>query len=79
MASGRGHAGGEAAVSAKRRPIRERGRPIWISAPSGRELDELQAAWEAERSRTITMPEVVERVLAERRELLAVHAKVMQP
>ena len=61
----------EAAVSARRRPVRERGRPIWVSAPSGRELDELQAAWEAEFSRTIHMPEVVERVLRERRALLA--------
>lgn len=51
-------------MAGKKRPIRERGRPIWVSAPAGRKLDELLAARVEELGRTVTMSEIIEQLLA---------------
>lgn len=68
-------------MSAKKRPVRERGRPIWVTAPVGRQLDELQSARIKELGRTVTMAEVIEQLLlrSEDLDLLAAHIKVVQP
>ena len=55
-------------MTAKKRPIRERGRPIWVSAPVGRKLDERLAARTEELQRQVTMSEVVEQLLTQAEE-----------
>lgn len=48
-------------------PSKERGRPIWVSAPVARQLDALLRAQMEERERLVTMSEVIEGLLAGRK------------
>ena len=44
-----------------------RGAPIWVSAPSRQELEKLLQERTKERGRLVTMAEVIEQLLDERR------------
>jgi hypothetical protein len=47
--------------------IRDRGAPIWVSAPSREELGRILDERTAQLGRAVTMAEVIEQLLAERR------------
>jgi hypothetical protein len=47
--------------------IRERGAPIWVTAPAKRELERLRGERMAALGRIVTMGEVIELLLAERK------------